>query len=443
VTVVFGALNAYREYDHAANKLRTSLNTICAQLSVAAASPLARQDRETLDLVVRSFMKDKTIAGIVIRDTHQPIIAMSRDREGRAVPADFARPAGDLIAKAVPLVAGVKAIGELEVWLTLRFSREELLRPLLAEAAYFLFFLCIFMATLYLVLAKTVIRPLRRMEDYALRVSEAEAQENVYMPFIRLPQEMQTLKAAVEKIVEKNNARYRELQFSQMALRETEARYRDVFYNANEGIFQIAPDGRMLMANPALAEILGYDSVDEMLRIYDHPPRDIYSDQARIREMLSLIGRQGYAKDVEYAARRKDKTPITTLVDAHVIRDAEGKVMYYEGLLRDITERKRLDELRIAKEAAEKTAQSKNEFLANISHEIRTPMNAIIVFTNLALQNDLPVKLRNYLNTIAGSARNLLRLIDDLLDFSKIESQHMEMESVPSAFATSSPTPRT
>ena len=431
VTVVFGALNAYREYDHAANKLRTSLNTICAQLSVAAASPLARQDRETLDLVVRSFMKDKTIAGIVIRDTHQTIIAMSRDREGRAVPADFDRTAGDLIAKAVPLVAGVKAIGELEVWLTLRFSREELLRPLLAEAAYFLFFLCIFMATLYLVLAKTVIRPLRRMEDYALRVSEAEAQENVYMPFIRLPQEMQTLKAAVEKIVEKNNARYRELQFSQMALRETEARYRDVFYNANEGIFQIAPDGRMLMANPALAEILGYDSVDEMLRIYDHPPRDIYSDQARIREMLSLIGRQGYAKDVEYAARRKDKTPITTLVDAHVIRDAEGKVMYYEGLLRDITERKRLDELRIAKEAAEKTAQSKNEFLANISHEIRTPMNAIIGFTNLTLQNDLPVKLRNYLNTIAGSARNLLRLIDDLLDFSKIESQHMEMESVP------------
>ncbi|NLX52014.1 MAG: response regulator [Deltaproteobacteria bacterium] len=431
VVIVFGALDAYREHQNVQNRLRTNLNTICAQLSAAAAPLLARGDRETLDLVLRSFMRDKTIAGIVVRDSAQTFAALTRDQEWRAVPAEGALPSAGLMAGTSPLTDGEKPIGELEVLLTPRFGFAEILRPLLAETASFIFFLFILMAALYLVLAKSVIRPLQRMEDYALRVSEAEVPEKVYMPFVRLPQEMQTLKAAVEKIVEKNNARYLELQFSQMALRETEARYRDIFYNANEGIFQIAPDGRMLMANPALAEILGYESVDEILRIYDSPPAGIYSDGPKIKEMLSLIAKHGYAKDVEYAARRKDKTPITTLVDVHAIRNAGGKVMYYEGLLRDITERKRMDELRIAKEAAEKTAQSKNEFLANISHEIRTPMNAIIGFTNLALQNELAPKLRNYLNTIAGSARNLLRLIDDLLDFSKIESHHMEVESIP------------
>ncbi|MRR16852.1 MAG: response regulator, partial [Deltaproteobacteria bacterium] len=223
---------------------------------------------------------------------------------------------------------------------------------------------------------------------------------------------------------------YRELNSSQIAMRETEAKYKDIFYNANEGVFQISPSGRMLTVNPALAEILGYASVDEMLEVYKHPPPDIYTDAVKIKEMLSLIGKYGYVKDIEYLAHRKDKTPITTLVDAHVIHDEAGKVLYYEGMMRDITERKRLDELRIAKEAAEKTAQSKNEFLANISHEIRTPMNAIIGFSNLALQNTLTPKLRRYLNMISGSAQNLLHLINDILDFSKIEAEHLEMERV-------------
>lgn len=160
------------------------------------------------------------------------------------------------------------------------------------------------------------------------------------------------------------------------------------------------------------------------------PPRIIYSNPIKISEMLSFIKKYGYVKDIEYVARRSDKTPITTLVDAHPIRDETGKVLYYEGMLRDITERKRLDELRIAKEAAEKTTQSKNEFLANMSHEIRTPMNAIIGFSNLALQNELSPKLRNYLQTISGSARNLLHLINDILDFSKLEARHLEIESV-------------
>ena len=250
------------------------------------------------------------------------------------------------------------------------------------------------------------------------------------MPYARLPREMSNLKEAIEKMVERNSVRYQELRSSKMALRDTEAKYRGIFDNANEGIFQIAPGGQMLTANTALARILGYSSVEEMIQTYEHPPPDIYSNPSKIGEMLAAIKKLGYVKNVEYLARRKDRTPITTLVDAYAILDPNGKVLYYEGMLRDITERKRLDELRIAKEAAEKTTQSKNEFLASISHEIRTPLNAIMGFSSLAQKNELSPKLANYIRMISGSARNLLLLINDILDFSKIEAEHLEMESV-------------
>ncbi|MEE9912701.1 MAG: response regulator [Deltaproteobacteria bacterium] len=430
VMIVFGALNYYREYQAAQDRLGTSLDALSRQVSLSIAQPLKTMNIEGLTRVIESFMQNRILSGVVVRDHHDTILALTRDEQWRVVPMAEGRPAAGHLSKKTVLTYAGKNIGTLEIFVTPQFIREDLRQDLLMEGIYFVFFLLILIVVLFFVLMYTVNRPLKHIEDYALKVSAADVHEKVYMPYLTLTREMANLKRAIDTMVERNVSRYLELKASQVALRETEAKYKDIFYNANEGIFQIAPDGRMLTANHAMAQILGYASVDELLQTYDDPPEGIYSNTAKIKEMLSVIKKQGSVKDVEYAARRKDKTRITTLVDAHAICDQTGKVVYYEGLMRDITERKRLDEMHIAKEAAEKTAQSKNEFLANISHEVRTPLNAIIGFSNLALQNELSPKLRNYLNTISGSARNLLHLINDILDFSKIESEHMETEKV-------------
>jgi PAS domain S-box-containing protein len=131
------------------------------------------------------------------------------------------------------------------------------------------------------------------------------------------------------------------------ALRIAEEKYRSIFENALEGIFQSSPEGRFINVNPALAKIYGYDSPAEMIRSITNIGEQLYVDPEKRTEFEELLERQRAIKDFEYRSYRKDNSIIWTQIDVRVVKDSGGQILYYEGMVQDITERKhREDELR-------------------------------------------------------------------------------------------------
>ncbi|MFH1687990.1 MAG: PAS domain S-box protein [bacterium] len=121
------------------------------------------------------------------------------------------------------------------------------------------------------------------------------------------------------------------------ALMESDAEYRQLFDNVLEGVYQTTPDGRILKANRALADILGYDSKDDCCRGVS--VTDLYANPEERRAFLEQLERDGYLRNIEYRLKRKDGSVITVLENARVVRDKQGKVLHYEGILTDITRR--------------------------------------------------------------------------------------------------------
>ena len=213
-------------------------------------------------------------------------------------------------------------------------------------------------------------------------------------------------------------------------LRISEEKYRLIFENAPQGIFQCHQDGQLLTANTAFVRILGYQSSREAIKRIANIGEKIYIEPKKKKKQgfVDIMKKQGSVKNFEFKARRKDDTIIDVSVYAHEVRDENNKLLYYEGILEDVTEKKQAEQLRIAKEAAEAANQAKSQFLANMSHEIRTPMNAILGFSELLEEQVQDEQQKNYLSVIKTSGRTLLGLINQILDLSKIEAGKMEIQ---------------
>jgi two-component system cell cycle sensor histidine kinase/response regulator CckA len=131
-----------------------------------------------------------------------------------------------------------------------------------------------------------------------------------------------------------------ERKLAEKALRQAEEKYRDIVENAVEGIFQTTPEGRFISANPALARIHGFDSPEELISSTIAMGHETFVDRNRRAEFARSLRTQGTIQNFEAQVYRKDGSPIWVLMNTRARRNSEGKLLYYEGTVQDITERK-------------------------------------------------------------------------------------------------------
>ncbi|WP_084437558.1 PAS domain-containing sensor histidine kinase [Niveispirillum irakense] len=216
------------------------------------------------------------------------------------------------------------------------------------------------------------------------------------------------------------------------ALALSEAKYRDLYDLALEGIFTTDIEGRFLAANPALVAMLGYESEEDLKGSVANASADLYVDQANREDITRTLLKQGTAGSMAVEVRRRDGRQLWLSVSARIIRDENGRAIAFQGSARDITER-RQDQ--IAREqalaAAELANRAKTEFLSNMSHELRTPLNAIIGFSEIIATRALgPAGADAYVEyaqDIHASGTALLDMINDILDLSRIEAGRKEL----------------
>lgn len=223
----------------------------------------------------------------------------------------------------------------------------------------------------------------------------------------------------------------RSIKRAQHELEQSEARYRELVENFELIVFQADLDGCITYVNPAWERITGFsmqETEGKTLLGFVH------SDEAE--ELAEILKRDmsGEVESFRIAFRFSCKNGGLLWLEGYIRgrRDESATVIGMSGMLVDVTERKLAEkELISAKEAAEAANRAKSEFLAVMSHEIRTPLNGVLGFSNLLLHTRLDATQQEYLRTIAGCGDALLAIIDDILDFSRMESGHLELDVHP------------
>ncbi len=189
----------------------------------------------------------------------------------------------------------------------------------------------------------------------------------------------------------------------------------------------LAPDFRVRLCNRAFEKLFLYSRQEILGR---HMARVIPANLSAEGEAHHDALVSGKTLHLTTQRLRRDGSSVDVEVFSVALRGAEGSAGYLL-LYQDITERRQAEEALLrAKDAAEAGSRSKSEFLANMSHEIRTPMNGIIGMTDLALDTKLTLEQGEYLGMVKDSAASLLTIINDILDYSKIEAGKLELEAV-------------
>src|SRR5471032_1804808 len=208
-------------------------------------------------------------------------------------------------------------------------------------------------------------------------------------------------------------------------LRDQQFYTRSLIESNTDAIMTTDPAGIITDVNKQMEALTGCTR-DELIGA---PFKGYFTDPERADAAIKLVLREKKVTDYELTARARDGKKTVVSYTATTYYDRDRTLQGVFAAARDVTERKRVEvELKQAKGAAESASRTKSDFLASMSHEIRTPMNAIMGIADLLANTALSAEQDKYVQIFRRAGDNLLNLINDILDLSKVEASQLELE---------------
>lgn len=423
------------------DQARWQVKQIMPVLNAALLAPLAQRDFATLRAVLDESRATEGIEYIVVSDREGRILASSGWKSKQKLPEPsrnlpmFSFSALQLYDEILPIVQSGQQLGILHLGLNLSHiasARRMMVTQGIAIALAELFLSALILA----LIGYWLTRHLSALTQASLQVASG----NLSPPPLResnddigqLGAAFNTMSRAIADRVNELTAAKEAAEASERAKSASEKRLRSITDSTQDAIIMMDHRGAISFWNPAAERTLGYRSDEAIGRDLHEllaPERFLQAARASFPEFSRTGQGAAVGKTLELAARRKDGQEITVALSLSAVSlFGEWDAV---GILRDITSQKQAEgALREAKKAAETASQAKSEFLSIMSHEIRTPMNAIIGMADLLLDTPLTEEQSRYVNVFLNAGENLLHIINDVLDLSKIEAGHVEVESV-------------
>jgi len=230
------------------------------------------------------------------------------------------------------------------------------------------------------------------------------------------------------------------------AIEEARGKYATLFRELKDAVYESTPDGKMIELNPSGMQLFGFESEEEMRNV--NIAEDLYVNEEDRKSFKELLERDGYVKNFETEIKRKYGVTAIVYETSVGIRDKNGKIKAYRGILHDVTHTKKQEfqlrqfveklamlneQLRESEAELKKINASKDKFFSIIAHDLRSPFSSLLGFSEFLAQdiNDLsPDEISLFAGKINESARNVFSLLENLLQWSRIQTGRMAFEPV-------------
>ncbi|MFA3783987.1 PAS domain S-box protein [Melioribacteraceae bacterium 4301-Me] len=230
------------------------------------------------------------------------------------------------------------------------------------------------------------------------------------------------------------------------SIKSIQDKYRNLFIELKDAIYESTPDGKLLELNPSGYELLGIDpnyplaKIDIANELYVHK-----EDRERFKQKLE---RDGYVKNYEINIKKKNGEIVTVLETAMAVKDQNGKIISYRGILRDITDAKKSEmqlknlinklaavneQLKESEQELKNSNASKDKFFSIIAHDLRSPFSSILSFSEFLTEDIEELskeEIVSFANKIHEAAKNVFNLLENLLQWSRIQSGKIQFEPI-------------